>query len=33
MNVHLSLPRLYTKFYGQIYLTLAVKKGKIFRVR
>ncbi|KAL5663442.1 hypothetical protein ACJX0J_023550, partial [Zea mays] len=27
-----TLPRLYTKFYGQIYLTLAVKKGKIFRI-
>jgi hypothetical protein len=30
MNVHLSLPQLYTKFHGQIHLTLAVtKKDKI----
>ena len=28
MNVHLSLPHLYTKFHGQIHLTLAVTKKK-----
>jgi hypothetical protein len=26
MNVHLSLPHPYTKFYGQIHLTLAADK-------
>jgi hypothetical protein len=26
MNVHLSLPQLYTKFHGQIHLTLAATK-------
>ena len=30
MNVHLSLTHLYTKFYAQIYLSLAVKKDKIY---
>jgi hypothetical protein len=29
MNVHLSLSHLYTKFYGQIHLTLAVTKRQI----
>jgi hypothetical protein len=29
MNVHLSLPHLYTKFHGQIHLTLAVTKRQI----
>jgi hypothetical protein len=30
MNVDLSLPRLYTKFHGQIHLTLAVTKKTNF---
>jgi hypothetical protein len=30
MNVHLSLPHLYTKFYDQIHLTLAVTKKTNF---
>jgi hypothetical protein len=30
MNVHLSLPHLYTKFYGQLHLTLAVTKKTKF---
>jgi hypothetical protein len=30
MNVHLSLPHLYTKFYGQIHLTLALQKRQFF---
>jgi hypothetical protein len=30
MNVHLSLPYIYTKFYGQIHLTLAVTKKTNF---
>jgi hypothetical protein len=30
MNVYLSLPHLYTKFYGQIHLSLAVTKKTKF---
>jgi hypothetical protein len=30
MNVHLNLPQLYTKFHGQIHLTLAVTKKTKF---
>jgi hypothetical protein len=30
MNIHLSLPQLYTKFNGQIHLTLTVKKDNFF---
>jgi hypothetical protein len=30
MNVYLSLPHLYTKFHGQIHLTLAVTKKPNF---
>jgi hypothetical protein len=30
MNVHLSLTYIYTKFYGQIHLTLAVTKKTNF---
>jgi hypothetical protein len=30
MNVHLRLPHLYTKFHGQIHLTLAVTKKTKF---
>ena len=30
MNVHLSLPHLYTKFHGRILLTLAVTKKTNF---
>jgi hypothetical protein len=29
MNVHLGLPYLYTKFHGQIHLTLAITKRQI----
>jgi hypothetical protein len=32
MNVHLSLPHLYTKFHGQIHLTIAVTKNLSFLV-
>jgi hypothetical protein len=30
MNIHLSLPHIYTEFYGQILLTLAVTKKTNF---
>ena len=30
MNVLLNLPHLYTKFYGQIHLTLKVRERQIF---
>jgi hypothetical protein len=32
MNVHLSLSHLYTKFHGQIHLTLSVTKKTNFGV-